>query len=146
MALRQNDEMLMVSLQILFQHQHYCHHHHFLQPPNESSEQWSVTGVNKRKKNLINVYKFQIVRLQTEWKHTGHEENYSHFPECEQFLHKNGSLILFLKMTWSSKNCPSCLDKQLKWKDLKHLKHLIHCLLSVLSFTITLCLFITLNW
>ena len=102
----------------------------------------------QEKKNLINVSKFQIVHLQTEWKHTGHEENYSHFPEwlVEQFLHENGSSILFLKMTWSSKNWPSCLDKQLKWKDLKHLKHLIHCLLSILSFTITLCLFITLNW
>ena len=116
-------------------------------PLSESSEQWSVTGVNKRKKNLINVSKFQIVRSQTEWKHTGHEENYSHFPEwlVKQVLHKNGSSTVFLKMTWSSKNCPSCLDRQLRWKALKHLKHLIHCLLSVLSFTITLCLFITPN-
>ena len=33
------------------------------------------------------------------------------------------------------------MDKQLKWKDLKHLKHLIHCLLSMASFTITVYLF-----
>ena len=40
-----------------------------------------ITGVDKRKKNLINVSKFQIVHSQSERKHTGCQENYSHFPE-----------------------------------------------------------------
>ena len=113
----------------------------------ESSEQSSRTRI---KKKLINVTKFQIVRSQTEWKHTDWllcNENYSHFPEWspekQHFLHKKGSR-LFLKMTWSSKNWPSSLDKQLKWNDFKHFMHLIHCLL--LSFTITSYLFNTANW
>ena len=40
-----------------------------------------ITGVDKSKKNLINVSKFQIVCSQSERKHTGRQENYSHFPE-----------------------------------------------------------------
>ena len=36
----------------------------------------AIVDWRREKKNLINVSKFQIVRLQTEWKHTGRQENY----------------------------------------------------------------------
>ena len=42
----------------------------------ESSKQRSLAGVEEKKKNLINVWKFQIVCSQTEQKHTRHQENY----------------------------------------------------------------------